>query len=496
MEGISCIISEKNGTFTLKGKDGNTVTIESKGGKNSSIFDEKDKVTAKDKNGKEMSTLDLNSETKNIIAEMLGKDIKTVKKEFTEMQKSAQTAKDETTIDDILNPKKKVNERIKQALRAQYHYINDLRAQYEYIKQEQKMQMRYALEMSAMMQESGRNSFMQMMGLGGMQMPSTPFFNPFAQMQNPQLHKLGIIINNEETKFGMMMRYYGLTLEELFKEDKSSTPEFDIEIIDADNQTAESETTNPPAESDTITEEPTNPPAENNKKADKKQPAESDTITEKPTNPPAENNKKADKKQPAESDTVTKEPDKKTATKDTNVDELTVKELEAKLEEAKNKEKEQKRTELKEKAKNTHAVQDAKRKVYNVLDKTGNNAEYVAIDSLTDEDIILAFSDIGMTRDVEDEFRAFCNNDIGFGKLHHRLIKISEKYGITESGANDLYQQAQRKALIINPYSQYSPNIVHYKNEDLLIRQTYANMYNDSENYGILFNQMALKILK
>ena len=50
MEAIFYTINE--GTITLKCKDGDTITIDSKGGKNSSIFDGDEKIIAKDKNGK------------------------------------------------------------------------------------------------------------------------------------------------------------------------------------------------------------------------------------------------------------------------------------------------------------------------------------------------------------------------------------------------------------------------------------------------------------
>ncbi len=149
------------------------------------------------------------------------------------------------------------------------------------------------------------------------------------------------------------------------------------------------------------------------------------------------------------------------------------------------------RAKLKENA-TPENIQKAQAKVHNVLDKKGSRAEYLAIDKLTDEEIVLAFSDKKMTEAVEKEFRFFIDNRQGLGKLHQRLIETSEKYGVAPYGGKDRYIKTTTPEIA----KLYGTKPNHNNRDEEVSSCPHYRMYNDETNYAELFNKMSLEILK
>lgn len=138
-------------------------------------------------------------------------------------------------------------------------------------------------------------------------------------------------------------------------------------------------------------------------------------------------------------------------------------------------------------------IEKAKEKVNEILNKDNILTEYNSIDELTDEEIILACSDRNTTKAIEKEFRKFFNyNDAGLGKLHQRLIEISEKYGVEPYGGKNEYIKTPTPEM----GKLYGVPIKYRKLDG---EETYyishKNMFRQHINYEELLNKMALKIL-
>ena len=181
---------------------------------------------------------------------------------------------------------------------------------------------------------------------------------------------------------------------------------------------------------------------------------------------------------------------KNKTSKDSSIDErLDI--LYKKIEEIETRKKENTRAFLKKKA-TSNNIEKAKEKVFEMLNKWGNNSEYEAIDKLTDEDIILAFSDSETAKATENEFRKFSLfiNKQGLGKLYQRLIEISEKCGVEPYGGKKNYIKSQTPEIaeLYGLPMKYDMRVEKYL-------APHYRMYKEDTNYAELYNKIALKIL-